>query len=226
MKPLTVKERKKIVFDILTPYYTPKGFKKYLTGGDPGYVFYKDNYAISFFFNFPQYGNITPGRNLDVTFYEVEDYILKIQFPNTNLESYQDKKRNHIATIHSKIKGGHRDVIYTPEQAEQVAYDQIASFETEGKAFLDKYPSIVEVFFEMKRLRREEKYWHEILSGGGEHLFRGLIICKLCNDPEYDKEFEWVSQLINEDDMLDWQPYWEQYQELLASLEPKYNCNT
>ena len=224
MKPLTVKERKKIVFDILTPYYTPKGFKKYLTGGDPGYVFYKDNYAISFFFNFPQYGNITPGRNLDVTFYEVEDYILKIQFPNTNLESYQAKKRNHIATIHSKIKGGHRDIIYTPEQAEQVAYDQIASFETEGQAFLGKYPTIVEVFYELDQLGVEN--CKELLSGMGAAYIRLLIICKLCNDPNYQKKFDEVAKIFESPEATDWQPYWEQYQELLVSFEPKYNCNS
>ena len=78
----------------------------------------------------------------------------------------------------------------------------------------------------MKRLRREGKYWKEILSGGPIHLIKGLIICKLCNDPEYDKEFEWVYKHFSEDRLKDWQPYWEQYQELLDSLEPKYNCNS
>ena len=223
MKPLTVKERKKIVFDILTPYYTPKGFKKYLTGGDPGYVYYKDGYAINFFFNFKVMGSITSGKGLKVTFYEVEDYILKIQYPNTNLESYQDKKRNHLPTIRSKVNStSFRDPIYTPEQAEQVAYDQIASFETEGQAFLDKYPTIVEVFYELDRLGVEN--CKELLSGMGEAYFRLLIICKLCNDPNYQKKFDEVAKIFDEPD--EWQPYWEQYQELLGSLAPKYNCNS
>ena len=225
MKPLTVKERKKIVFDILTPYYTPKGFKKYLTGGDPCYVFCKDNYAIKFSFNFKDLGSITSGKSLRVSFYEVEDHILKIQFPNTNLESYQNKKRNHLPTIRSKVNStSFRESIYTPEQAEQVAYDQIASYETEGQAFLDKYPTIVEVFYELDQLGVEN--CKELLSGMGAAYIRLLIICKLCNDPNYQKKFDEVAKIFESPEATDWQPYWEQYQELLVSFEPKYNCNS
>ena len=78
------------------------------------------------------------------------------------------------------------------------------------------------MFYELDQLGVEN--CKELLSGMGEAYFRLLIICKLCNDPNYQKKFDEVAKIFDEPD--EWQPYWEQYQELLDSLEPKYNCNS
>ena len=73
----------------------------------------------------------------------------------------------------------------------------------------------------MDRLEAEGLYWKEILSGGPDYLFRGVIISKLCNDPQYDQKLSFVDSLMQ--DLDEWQPYWEKLKAVLHTIEPKYS---
>ncbi|MCX2744393.1 hypothetical protein OO013_10975 [Mangrovivirga sp. M17] len=55
----------------------------------------------------------------------------------------------------------------------------------------------------------------------GEAYFRGLIISKLCNDPNYNQKFRKVEAIFDEPD--EWLPYWEKLKAVLPTIEPKYN---
>ncbi|MGV4528957.1 hypothetical protein [Ornithobacterium rhinotracheale] len=74
----------------------------------------------------------------------------------------------------------------------------------------------------MDELTAQGKYWHEILSGSADYLFRGLIISKLCNDPNYNEKIKYTDKIFY-DKPDEWIPYYEKLKERLKSVEPKYN---
>jgi hypothetical protein len=75
----------------------------------------------------------------------------------------------------------------------------------------------------MDRLEAEGKYWHNILSGSEENLFRALIISKFCNDSRYNEKLLYVRKAISDEGMDDLIPYYEKLKECLKSVEPIYN---
>ena len=58
-------------------------------------------------------------------------------------------------------------------------------------------------------LENEGKYWHEILGGGPEFFFRGLLISKFCNDPDFKRKIDYVDELFYPNVSKEWIPYYE-----------------
>ena len=79
----------------------------------------------------------------------------------------------------------------------------------------------------MDELTAQGKTWQNrengILSGSLDAEFRGLIIAKLCNDPNFQKKVEMCDTVFNESGYEDWLPYYEKLKEHLKSVEPIYN---
>ncbi len=96
--------------------------------------------------------------------------------------------------------------------------------EMEGLPFIEHYSYLPNVLTEMNRLEKEGKYWHEILGGRLEHVFRGLIISKLCNDYDYERKFKrWEEIICGNSKYEKWYPYLKKLKEKLATLKPIYN---
>ena len=79
----------------------------------------------------------------------------------------------------------------------------------------------------MDELTAQGKTWQNmengILSGSLDAEFRGLIIAKLCNDPNFQKKVEMCDTVFNESCYEEWLPYYEKLKEHLKSVEPIYN---
>lgn len=231
---MNITDKKKLFWSVIDPIILSKGFKAYKTGMDPSYVLYENpNQAISFHFNFKQTGEIL-GGNIHISHYIVEDYILNIQMPNIDLSAYREKKKYHITTICQKITQkleqyykslglSYSMQCATQETEEEVirhAHAFLHYLNHEGAAFIEHYGYLPNILKEMDRLEAEGKKWSEVLSGYGDVYFRGIIISKLCDDPNYEKKLQLVDSFFNEPD--DWQPYWEKLKALLPGIEPKY----
>ena len=63
-----------------------------------------------------------------------------------------------------------------------------------------------------------------ILSGSLDAEFRGLIISKLCNDPNFGEKLEECDRVFAEVRYQIWLPYYEKLKaEVLPTIEPQYN---
>ena len=75
----------------------------------------------------------------------------------------------------------------------------------------------------MDNLENQGKYWKEILVGLADYDFRGLIISKLCNDPNFDTKVKSRDEIFYKIPQLsEWIPYYEKLKERLKTIEPKY----
>ncbi len=226
---MTNTEIKKSFFGVLTPHFKVKGFKPYLKGGDPSYVYYDGNIAIHFFFNFlTRFAGLNiRGGEIGISLYEVEDYLLNIGLPSIILDSYKKKEKYHLTTVSlfEDLFPSDAPELENKEEVEEYAYNFIEFYESKGVDFIKKYTYLPNILEEMDRLRQEGLYWHELLSGNTSHLIRALIISKLCNDKNYENKFDWVNKLFK--DIKDKKEllYWEKYKKVLETIEPKYNLD-
>ncbi len=163
---MTIAEKRKQIFDALTPLLKPKGFKLYKTGGDPGYVYFKDNIAITMGFNFFKSGKIT-FSSYEITHYEVEDYILALnKFP----EVYNAKKKDHLGTVYGwGSKGSHGFEAHTPEQIDNGIALIKEYILGDGQTFLDTYTHLPNILKRMDELEKNDiaiKIWFNFFKSG------------------------------------------------------------
>lgn len=219
---MTKTEKKKIFFSIIGPYFHDIGFNNFLDGDDPSLIYRNGNIVVHFFFNFLKNETIVSSQ-LMITNYEVEDFILLTGIPSNSLSEHKKKGKYHLPTVDLRRKPEYfkKNVLITNLEIQEYAKEFIKFYENEGVIFIKKYSEIPNILQKMDRLQSEGKYWNEILSGGPEHLVKGLIISKLCNDPDYFNKYNWVNPLLSS--IEDWLPYWEKYKVVLEGIKPVYN---
>ena len=220
---ITKTEQKKAFFNVLTPYFTKLGFKKHLSGGAPTYYLNNNGIVTHFFFNFFSNKEIGSG-SLNLTNYEVEDYILNIGIPTMILDKYREKGRLHLPTVSlRKLPDNIQErPLKIISEVEDFAKAYIQFYENQGTKFIEKYSYLPNILAEMDRLRANGQYWREFLAGGPKHLMSGIIISKLCNDLNYEEKFMWLDEIVKTMSP-EWLPYWEKYKKVLETIEPKYN---
>ena len=167
---------------------------------------------------------------MNICIKQVEEIVFEIKKPNQNYD-FVDNKRNFLTTVEDKISSYIKDYRYgwggypiKSEEDLEVFTDWVLHYlENEGKTFIEKYSYLPNILAEMDRLEAEGKYWHNILSGSEENLFRALIISKLCNDIKYNEKLLFVQTAISDEGLDDLMPYYEKLKERLKSVEPIYN---
>lgn len=211
---------KQTFLNIITNFFKPIGYNPFISGEDPCFVFADKEITISFFFNFFSDNSIACSP-IRLTHYLVENYILDIGFPGNRLEKYKNKERYHLPTLELRnfpIELDSRSLLSKTE-VEEFAQEFINFFKDKIIEEIEKYKNLNQVLIEMDELRSKGKYWKEILSGGPEHLIRGLIIAKICDDTAFVSKMQWVEELISGLD--DWGPYWEKYKTSIVNIKPR-----
>lgn len=97
-----------------------------------------------------------------------------------------------------------------------------------GKDFVEHYSYLPNVLKRTDELLKAGLTWQHpnkgILSGSLDAEFRGVIISKLCNDPNFDEKLEECDRVFTEERYQIWAPYYEKLKaEVLPTIEPKYN---
>ena len=100
--------------------------------------------------------------------------------------------------------------------------------EGKGADFVQHYSYLPNVLKRMDELVEAGLTWqypHKgILSGTLDARFRGLIISKLCNDPNFERKIAWCDERFYDGTNDNWLPYYEKLKaEVLPTIEPKYN---
>ena len=220
-------DKKDFVLSKLLELLKPQDFYLVKTGLDPTFVLIEKEYTISFFFNFKDLGEIDFSK-VRLTLNVVEELMFEIKLPDQDYSTL-DNKKYFLITIEDKMsampEGFHSGIGYNVETQEELDFFTnwiINYLKNDGKKFIEKFTHLPNVLKEIDRLEIEEKYWNELLAGGPEFLFRGLIISKLCNDKKYDNKVLYVESLLTSmaDEYL---PYFEKLKSRLKSLEPKFH---
>ena len=217
---LTKKEKKAYVFKHLDALLKPLGYKALKTGEDPRYILENEYNKYRFYLNFSNMGDLYFSK-YDIAIKEVEDIIEEIGSPiNT---SHLDSNRYFSDTVTDTSENPYLyEVIETQEQLELFTNWMLSYLQNEGKHFIETYSYLPNILKRMDELMETKGYWSDILTGGVPHLFKGLIISKLCNDPNFNNKVSFVDNLFATENISEFLPYYEKLKERLKSVEPKY----
>ena len=218
-------ERKKIVFKEFDLYFNPLGYKGIKTGGDPTYVLKTKNFVVTFFMNFLDVGGIDIS-GIRMSILEVENHIINLFGKQYISDKYfYDEKRYFLDTISDKRRLDKFSNVELKTEIEVLEFVQwyINYFEKEGKHFIETYSYLPNILKKMDELVDTGGYWSDLLTGGVPHLFKGLIISKLCNDPNFYNKIIFVDNIFATEDISEYLPYYEKLKERLKSVEPIYN---
>ena len=218
-------ERKKIVFKEFDLYFNPLGYKGIKTGGDPTYVLKTKDFVVTFFMNFLDVGGIDIS-GIRMSILEVENHIINLFGKQYICDKYfYDEKRYFLDTISDKKRLDKFSNVELKTEIEVLDFVQwyINYFEKEGKHFIETYSYLPNILKKMDELVDTGGYWSDLLTGGVPHLFKGLIISKLCNDPNFYNKMIFVDNIFATEDISEYLPYYEKLKERLKSVEPIYN---
>ena len=218
-------ERKKIVFKEFDLYFNPLGYKGIKTDGDPTYVLKTKDFVVTFFMNFLDVGGIDIS-GIRMSILEVENHIINLFGEQYICDKYfYDEKRYFLDTISDKKRLDKFSNVELKTEIEVLDFIQwyINYFEKEGKHFIETYSYLPNILKKMDELVDTGGYWSDLLTGGVPHLFKGLIISKLCNDPNFCNKIIFVDNIFATEDISEYLPYYEKLKERLKSVEPIYN---
>ena len=229
---LTKKEKKEYVFKKLDEILKPQGYYLVKTGLDPLYVLKENNYIVNVGFNFKDMGQIAFSK-IFISIKCVEEIIFEIKKPNQDY-SFIDNKKYFLTTVfdgETKMpEDYYRGIGYDINSQEDLVFftEWILNYlKTDGQKFIETYSYLPNILKKMDELTAQGKTWQNrengILSGSLDAEFRGLIIAKLCNDPNFQKKVEMCDTVFNESCYEEWLPYYEKLKERLKSVDPIYN---
>ena len=225
---LTKKEKKEYVFKRLDEILKPEGYYLIKTGLDPRFILKEKDKIVYFFFNFKDMGQIAISE-LMISIKIVEEIIFEIKEPDQDY-SYIDNKKYFLTTVfdgETKMpEGYYRGIGYDVNTQEDLVFftEWILNYlKTDGQKFIETYSYLPNILKKMDELVDTGGYWSDLLTGGVPHLFKGLIISKLCNDPNFYNKIIFVDNIFATEDISEYLPYYEKLKERLKSIEPIYN---
>ena len=225
---VSLEQGKKILFENISEWFEDNGYY-HSTNGTEKFIKETENWVYSIMFNF--YDNSTEHFNTTLFMHsrKVENIILQVGIPNINMESYI-KRENLLNTLHDKVNLENfmkeREKISLESEKGYIEWAKlIKQYMSIGASdFLNQFNYLPNVLTAIEDIeKRGLKNYLEILVGGIDHLFRALIISKLCNDENYDKRKQRFDELILQPKYSSWHSY---YKKLIDLLEkPTLICS-
>ena len=220
-----LKEKKKALYSIIKPYFKAQGFK-YVKGIPERFVKEKEDiYLVGF--DFKRGSDSHYFSPLRIHFTDVEDIIKMIRKPNYDYT--KGIQRYSTGTIRKEFSESYDEKfsqidLSTPSGFEQWGKLIIEYMEGEGKSFMEHYSYLPNVLKEMDYLENQGKIAYlDILVGGIDHIFRGLIISKLCNDKDFERKLSKWEKAIIIPKYKEWHSCFYNLKEILKKTEPIYN---
>ena len=214
-------EKKKYVFEQLDQLLKPQGYRATKTGGAPYYMLDKDNAKYKFYLNFSDMGDLYFSKYY-IELKEVTKILKRVFDLDNPLIDF--RQANIHPTINDKSKNPFIYKIIDNYRELKIFTDWVIDYlENDGKQFIETYSYLPNVLKRMDELVAFGEYWTGILCGGVPHLFEGLIISKLCNDPKMDEKIEYVDKIFSTKDISEYLPNYIKLKEQLLSIQPLYN---
>ena len=219
-------EGKKELFAVTHPFFKGEGYR--FQSKRP--VLYRkefENFYVQLYLQFAiKLCNHLSGP-FRISFKEVEKIILEIGIPTNSFEHIK-KGDNILLTIHDIHAKDYMDAITKLNFKKLDSFRQwghaiVDYAQGPGKAFINTYSYLPNVLKELDRLEAEGKNTNEILVGLADRRFRGLIISKLCSDPNFEEKVASSDEVFYKVPQLkDWIPYYNKLKERLKTIEPLY----
>ena len=223
---VSLTDKKKELFKVCKPWFNDEGFI-FQSKRPVSFIKENEDIIVRLGFTFTLRSNTHSGTVFHIGFKKVENIILEIGLPNRDLskivlgDDYPDTIfDNDFVDAYKQIK--FNVDFSTIEGFRQWAHLIVDYAQGPGKAFIDTYSYLPNVLKEMDRLEAEGKYWKEILVGGLDHLFRGLIISKLCDDPNFNMKLNKWDRVISQPKYKIWHSYFNTLKDRLKTIEPLY----
>ena len=214
-------EKNKYVFKQLDQLLKPQGYRATKTGGAPYYMLDKDNAKYKFYLNFSDMGDLYFSKYY-IELKEVTKILKRVFDLDNPLIDF--RQANIHPTINDKSKNPFIYKIIDNYRELKIFTDWVIDYlENDGKQFIETYSYLPNVLKRMDELVAFGEYWTGILCGGVPHLFEGLIISKLCNDPKMDEKIEYVDKIFSTKDISEYLPNYIKLKEQLPSIQPLYN---
>jgi hypothetical protein len=211
---------KKTITNLLDPYFFSKGFE-FDPFGDGKYILENElgTFEIVLFQNFKRRDFLA--TTYLVTLNEIESVLDKIR-PEKKIF----KKRTMQDLINNYEYGKlTRSIDLTKKEGFIQWADLVKHYvENEGAAFIKQYTHLPNILRRMYELKEQgELSYGKILFGQVDHIFRALIVSKLCNDPGYSAKIKRYDDVLLVDRYAKWQPFYIKLKEILKNTEPKYD---
>lgn len=220
---VSLEKGKRILFNQLLGWIKEKGFK-YTTQGGEKFTKETDDWIYSIAFNF--YENSTDHFTSTLMMHSkvVEGVILEVGMPNINLETYR-KGENILYTLHDQNNlepyMKKRAEINLEHESGYIEWADLikAYMGNEAQVFSHQFSSLQNILLQIEDVeQRGLKNYLEIIVGGIDHLFRVLIISKLCGDENYHLRKKRFDHIVLQPKYSSWHPY---YNKLITLLETK-----
>ncbi|HEV8512763.1 MAG TPA: hypothetical protein VGQ59_05785 [Cyclobacteriaceae bacterium] len=213
-------DRKKYVFQEFDKALLNFGFEGIKTGSDPTYIMKSNEIVVSFFMNFKDLGSVSMS-SIRISINVIEDIIINVlgeDFVKANY--FFDRKKYFLTTV---VDENFKDIYQYRELNSESDLRELTNWyinyiKVEAKEFVDTYRYLPNILKKMNELRAEGKFWSDILGGTVDHLFRGLIISKLCSDKGFEDKVVFVENVFKENDLSKWQPYFVDLKERLKTV--------
>ena len=221
-------ERQRLTLERIDAVLKARGYKARIADGIRYYL-PQDGVTTAWAIVFLNLGWIN-SREAMVTHDEVELILQRVAD-----ENYPFPWQTHRGTIltptisHSTFVDEYQTAdMDTEEQIEDYCNWYLGYINGEGADFVQHYSYLPNVLKRMDELVEAGLTWqypHKgILSGTLDAELRGLIISKLCNDPNFFHKLEECDLVFSEERYKKWLPYYEKLKaEVLPTIEPKYN---
>jgi len=225
---MNVKEQRKYIISIMRPYFKEKGFDMEIDYVNNIFIRKVDNMQYNVTIGFRNHRE-HHFSGIQLSYYEIERIILQVGLANNDLSSYKDEKR-WMSTIIDKRNTTNGIIVSDEKSALNFCELGINYLENYGFSFAEHYSYLPNVLAEMDRLEKEGRDWNEdkygIINGGVAAFFRGLIISKLCNAPNFIEKEKYVDDIFNGESVFNkWLTFYEKLKERLKTLEPMYNID-
>lgn len=217
---------KRKIIDSLTPAFNELGFE-FIGGPANHFRQQAGEDIVEVYFNIFSSGRVYFSKMI-LSVKAIEEVVLSIGVPSMDLTSYHAGE-DYFPTITDKEKYP-TDIVDTypievEEQLEIFVSGVKMYMKDRGIDFAQYYRHLPNALKAMDALEKEGDQWHQLLGGGADHLFRGLIISKICGDPEYERKIKRTDAIFYDADFRldEWIPYYAKLKERLLTLKPKYN---
>lgn len=223
MSEMTKAQIKREVLTHFDKELKPKGYKR--TSGD-GVRYYLSlgPVSVSYILIFYSLGEVE-FSGVYSCHEEVEIYMQKLvddQYPNPVFAkvplTFLDSKNRVRCSVYEEGMSGLHEFIS----------NSLRYINEEGAKFVEYYSYLPNILKRMDELVNEGFFWQYegegILYGGIDAFLKGLIISKLCNDPNFDAKLADCDERFTGEAYKRWVPYYEKLKaEILPTIEPKYN---
>ena len=224
-------ERQRLTLERIDPVLKAKGYKTRKADG-MWYYLHQDGITVTWSLGFLKKYSFIDFRGASITHDEVENLLQRVA--DENYPFRWDIHRGTILTTtvshHSFIRKYHLVAIDTEEEVEEFCDWYLGYINGEGADFVQYYSYLPNVLKRMDELLNQGLSWQNgeqgILAGTLDAFFRGLIIAKLCNDPEsnFESKVRFCEKYLYDGTNNEWLPYYEKLKaEVLPTIEPKYN---